>query len=669
MSATPHGLRVALVNPALPGFGGLDYWLRLEQVVGDDRVTTDQVAEVVDELYGIEACRDQETQQEVKPEITWERLMEIARRILDPAECDRLRSGTYRAYVKVIVSHPNDKDFQYKLALTIGEIVSVQRMQEDVTKILQVRENEYVVLDVPVFQEPDQEWPGVAKWLGSVWNDENGAINAPTLSGFRNVVSWSGKASGTLQVKVPTVYDLVTIEVEGAPAPIGSLVGTTRDTTLRAFYHYQAYELDVDAPVMDETADGQTLAQVCGWDSLDGGGDDGNDGDGSDGDIDGDGDAGDDGDAPELGCLSPAPRLADPQFYRDTCCQSPPFGLPNCATYATTKPTQQLPQAVQDRYKRDHDGKVSFIAVGPGPDGCGRLIVHQQVNRRNCCNEVTPMSPHPDNPTSMGENAEITLEVLYGRDLVDSADFWEWTASGGLTFSGGKTSARAHRIMRVYSPTEWCKFGTVRVADGCGVLTMRVDNARPPEELSLSVDAEEEEYGGAMISLSGGTPPYHLVSTGAHTRWPNGEKEITLLSEGNVFLAVDEEQLCDGPFTVSAADSCTEVDSIDISPEDIPVGVVCIKYTSSFSSLSDWADNGCSPVATDPDMVRYSGLEAGYTYGSGVSCLPVGKFWSYGGSSAFLFVIGDPVGELYPITRYRLLGTSIETDFCIKCTA
>ena len=79
-----HALRLAIVpKPDSTSFAGLEYWLRMEQITGDDIATADTMAEIVDELYGIEACSPEPTPEEEPPPITWERIMEIAARRLD----------------------------------------------------------------------------------------------------------------------------------------------------------------------------------------------------------------------------------------------------------------------------------------------------------------------------------------------------------------------------------------------------------------------------------------------------------------------------------------------------------------------------------------------------------------------------------------------------------
>lgn len=477
--------------------------------------------------------------------------MEIAARRLDIEECMRRASGDYQARVKVVYSHPDDADHRPEYSVTLGKVVGRAMVKEDVTLTLAVREQKSAVLDVPVSQPPHTEWPGTAKWLGSVYNEESGAIKPPPIYGHGSVISWGSEATGTIIVKVPTVYEIVTVEVPGVPR-IGSLAGDSQDTLLRAFYRLQVYELDITAISYDQTADQQTLAKLCGWDSYHGGAGDTSDqetgaGQGTSGDDDGDGR--DDG--PELGCLEPAGNLADPEFYRSACCQSPPFGLPTCAEYATSLGQKQPSQEAKAREEANSRGRVSYVAVGPGPDGCGRLIKRQQVVRRNCCADVTPMSPHPDNPTSMGANESALFRVLNGRQSVDTTDLWDWSASDGLHFGAGKTRIKAGREHIVYSPAEWCDGGVVRVNDGCSVLAMHVYNTSPPDPLTIDGGNDHTVAPGGYISLTarGGVLPY---------TW-EGSTSLFLISgeHDNPATFRASDTFC-GTETVRVGDSCAE---------------------------------------------------------------------------------------------------------------
>jgi hypothetical protein len=578
-----HSLRLAIVpDPSRASFTGSDYWLRLEQITDRDIAEPAEWAEIIDELYGLEACSPEPTPEEEKPPITLERLMEIAKRRLDIEECRRRASGDYTARVKVIYSHPGDASNRPKLSVTIGRIVSQQIVSEDITLTLSVREQKSLTLDYPVPQEEGEEWPGTAKWLGSVFNEEAGPIPPPKITGSGNVLSWPTTATGTILVKVATTYELATISVPGIPR-LGSLAGDSQSTLLRAFWRLQVYELQVEAISPDTTANQQTLAEICGWESLTGGGSGDDDEDGSESDGEGDDGEGDD-DGPELGCLEPAPELRNPAYYKEICCEPPPFGLPDCALSATSRQPVQLPDDVQERYRRDSRGKVEFVAVGPGPDGCGRLLVHQQINRRNCCIDVEPMSAHPENPTYISPGGSEILVVLGGKN----GAFWRWEASGGLRFDNGSSvKVTTNHAEWVYAPEATCPRHTVRVDDTCGILTMALTTATEPLSLAV-VDEDQPAMGQVTLLITGGAAPYYLTTSGQHTNFANGEKSIELATAGAVDVFIDREQVCDGDFRVNASDACAYTDEVTIDVIDMPVGIACIDHYVTSVNWTRW---------------------------------------------------------------------------------
>jgi hypothetical protein len=473
-----HALRLAIVpRPDSASFAGLEYWLRMEQLTGDDIATADTMAEIVDELYGIEACSPEPTPGEEQPPITWERIMEIAARRLDIEECKRRASGDYTAQAKVVYSHPDDQDHRPEYSVTIGRITSKVMISEEVTKTVTVREQQSVALDVPVPHKAGQKWPGTAKWLGSVFNEVDGAIPPPEIIGVGNVLSWGVAATGTILVKVPTVYELVSIEVPGVPR-LGSLAGDSQDTLLRAFWRLQVYELDVRAVSQDTTADGQTLAKLCGWDSY-GGDTDGIDGSSGDSTSNGDGvadDTADDG--PPLGCLDYDKELASEDYYRQVCCTAPPpnISLPDCLVYAISRPTKSMSDEVKKSYEDDHRGKMSFVAVGPGPEGCGRQFRRQLVRKRNCCDDLA---------------VNLAWDLTKSENLISRGSAMKVLFFGGMrpivairVRGEGFWLDAAYRIKQraietqyyyvavvVYADQTACGYGQLDISDGCTTIS------------------------------------------------------------------------------------------------------------------------------------------------------------------------------------------------------
>lgn len=656
MTQQTQALDLVLVSPLADTVAtGDDVWLRLEQITEDDLITTAEIAELVDALYQVDPCLTPveaadvaETANTLPDNTTIADLLALAAEKLSIAECSRRKSGDYTARVKIIRSHliPIEEN-KYTLRPSVGEITGISPTNENIVQTINVNDQSSITLDYPVLQGEDEEWPGSAKWLGSVWTTKDGAIKPPKITGNGRVLSWSPACTGTIIARFDTTYDIATLSVPGIPAATAGAVGSTQPCTLRAFYRYQVYEAEITAVNTDTQADADSLAAVCGWADLDGGtAGTGTSGTGaSDSDDDADS-ADDDDDAPPTGCLSPNSNLASRAFYRKTCCKEPPFSLPDCSVYATAKPALGLSPEIQAAYKKTSGKRVNFVAVGPGPDGCGRIFIRQNVNPINCCDDTTPMSPSPDNPTSMGSSSVIGLSVENGLKFYP----WKWRASGGLFFYGGATEINGDASELVYSPEVWCERGTVRVDDGCTVLTMQIENLNPPEPFSLSYSGIEDEssnlvFGSVAIEIDGGVPPYILETKGEHTYFVNGEKEIEV-NGGPVQLFVDDAQVCLGDFAVNGSDGCMETDSVTI-PVSEATGIVRACYwTGGFTSLIIWAIE-CAPLKIiPPKWYRISGFDTPYSFYSSASCLPTGEFWLDG---AVYNIAEREVGG-YPLT-------------------
>lgn len=572
---TAHSLRLAIVpNPSRTSFSGGDYWLRLEQITGSDIAAPAEMAEIVDELYGIEACSPEPTPEEELPPITWERLMEIAKRRLDIEECRQRASGDYTARVKVIYSHPGDPNHRPKLSVTIGTIVSQQIVQEEISLTLSVREQQSLSLDYPVLHEPGEEWPGTAKWIGSVFNEEAGPIPPPPITPAGNVLSWQTTATGTIQVKFATTYELATITVPGIPR-IGSLKGDTQSTLLRAFWRLQVYELQVEAISQDTTADGQTLAQLCGWDSLTGGGS--GDGDtSSGGSSDAGGDEGGSGEEQDdgLGCRDHDARLADPAFFEQKCCHPPNRHLDDCLVMAVGREIKPVDETgLRDRYANAR-GKVEFVAVGPGPDGCGISYHHQQVVPRSCCDDIFPLEADPTNTTTISPGQTVTLRVLGG----DKSVLWRWTASSGLVFANGRNSIITSDLAIITAVTGLCHNNSVRVEDTCSILTMPLAYPGAPELKILEID---------RILAPGATIAIELESPGEP---PHSWSSDKLQSLGNGYFKAPDD-FC-GTATVYVSDACTQIDKAEVrstAGEWVPIpgtSQICGGYSTKKGELA-----------------------------------------------------------------------------------
>jgi len=548
-------LDLTLISPdANTSFSGTEFWLRLEQEVPeDDNVTTGEISKLVDELYKTDPCIDPVSEEVEEPverqPVTLESFIAAVKSKWDIAECRRLTSGTYTAKVRVIYSHPNDPNEKYNLKVSRGTVDSIIRTYTEITKTINVKEESGYALEYPVPQRENEKWPGKAKWLGSVFTEKLGAIPPPTITGRENILSWDVPCTGTLIVTVPTVYDLATITVPGIINQVTN-IGVSQESRLTAFYHYQAYELDIEMIAEDTTADKETLAAICGWSGLDGGTGTGTGGTDTDGDPADDDPDGDVSDGPELGCIKPAPQMATNKFFRDNCCVDGTG--PDCAEYASLKEVKGLDAETMRIIAAGYNNPVEFIAVGPGPDGCGRIITRQNVNRRNCCDEIDPLQADPTNPTSIAPNGSASLNTIDGN--LQSEWWWEWRAGGGLTFAGGRTSAQGGKSMTVFAPEEFCASGYVTVDDGCTRLNFTLENEEPPQPLAITDDYTVAPDGYVTVEATGGVEPY---------QWSSEGLDLISPEEGHSATFQAPSDFC-GTATVRVSDACTETASVEV---------------------------------------------------------------------------------------------------------
>jgi len=560
-----YPLTITYGIPRGDGIYGIEYWLRMEQQEDDDIATVSDVQEVVDAAYNIDPCVDEEvktaeeieaTQELVSGRSISEFLASVASKV-DIAECKRRSSGDYTAILKIMRSH---YDEEYEFRVTVGVVSGIIKVVEKVTLTINVDEQSSLTLDYPVPQKyvdgelVPKDWPGTAKWMGSVFTKEDGPIPPPHISGHINKLYWGRDCTGTIVAKYQTFYDLATIEVPGIPGANGATVGTSRNSMARAFYRYQVYEQEITMVVEDPTANKATLAEVCGWAELDGTG-------GTPGDLSGESEEDDsendadtppieDDGSPRLGCLEHNSNLANPKFYLEKCCTPPQTGLSDCASYATAKPTKPFSDSLKAQISADNSNKkINFVAIGPGKDGCGRIITNQNIVARRCCDEVDPIEidqEHTDAEIGLGDTASIVA--------TGGVPPYDWQVNGGYTFPNGSTRQTTYS----YPPTNIiqasgdyvCGDASVSLRDICSSKSVNiifVDESASiafPENLTMNGDSE------LLVLLVGGQAPPFEWSANGELSW---QYSRTTTPQNTLISSAD---FC-GMGAISVSDNCT----------------------------------------------------------------------------------------------------------------
>lgn len=578
-----------------------EWWLRMEEPVATDIATVADAAEIIDSLYDLDPCFGQNVQNEngtVPPEEpTKDKLKQVARAKVDIAECARMRMGDYTKIIHIYKSHP---PLPYKLRVDVGEIKSTTTTYKDIAKTIAVKDVSFIRLDMPVVSGL------VASWAGSVV-DSTGTINPPVLKlVYGNTIFWNKTVTGTLKIQYRTIFDIVTIFVPGIPNYVGSPNGKPQECNILAFYHFQTFKLTINAPDKDSKADEAKLAEICGWYES-----------GTpDSDDEPEPDTPEPEDGPELGCLEYSQTLADPAYYEEKCCVPPPFGLPDCKRYAVPKPLNGMDPLDVAKYSAGHNGPVEFIGIGPGPEGCGRLIYSQKVKPKACCDEIVPMSPHPDNPTSISLGQTIVLRVLDGVPNL----YWEWKASGGLLFVNGQSTIITGNAASVYAPLEGvCGNASIQIEDGCDRLHIPLDV--PTTSLVISpVGAPISPNTWIGLSVAGGAGPFIWAL----------EQGLSLVSgQGtrNILIWTTEE-FC-GSSAASVVDGCGDGDSINIQSTE---GYFIQIFWPDYCQLPPGVPSmGQSPDDPLPELCGVYGPN---------TVLTIGKWRMYFQSTAVGFTLG-----------------------------
>lgn len=247
-------------------------------------------------------------------------------------------------------------------------------------------------------------------------------------------------------------------------------------------------------------------------------------------------------------CEGEEDDVHDPEYYERVCCKPPPRELPICRETRAVWDGNAGIAGGAESYKQRYGDNVQLIAIKP-ENGCGEKVWQWDTPNKDCCDDITPLSPDPDNPTAIIAGESYAIGVLDGKpgDLI-------WTAHGGLYFSVGGSKVyeviTPARKVTVYAESDGtCPEPAIEVDDGCQPIEMRfvgdiADQLKLPDD--DYVVAPEQQF---TMRATGGVPPI---------RWQVGEG-ITLLSwdqyDGRSVLLEADKKFC-GTANISVIDVC-----------------------------------------------------------------------------------------------------------------
>lgn len=193
-------------------------------------------------------------------------------------------------------------------------------------------------------------------------------------------------------------------------------------------------------------------------------------------------------------------ELADPEYYREQCCKPPAQALPTCREERAEHKGGEEIEGGPAYYQALYGPDVRMEAITPAGGSCGEKIRQWLVEPLDCCSEVEqPLRAHPDNPIKVGKGERIFLRVLGGRRALPGQEDHplKWTATGGLVFEkSGTTLLREGTAEEaLIAQQNICHQPTVVVDDGCKPVTLQFEG----------VDEEFAELSARDLSVAPNT--------------------------------------------------------------------------------------------------------------------------------------------------------------------
>jgi len=639
------------------------WWVRLSQAVDDAvGVGVDQAAAIVDDMFRVEPCEQSTTggnEAEQAPGGGLKtRYTEMFSWANPPTEEDRQAvaadmvrdvssrlgwnicnpDGSYTAEVEVHRSHPSAP---VRIVVEGGMVTQHIIKQMDVQTSMAINDTTSVQLDYGVLSGFSASFSGLG--------DQEILVLGST-------VNFSRRVTGALSVEYITQYEVLSVSVpgdgQGSPVPCRVL----------CFFQGMAEEIELEPPEVEELSDEDRM-KFCpetGGTRFDMSLDQEEEEEEAEDEY------------PEPTCDRDETSAAE---FQEICCGKGVGGPPPCKKSTGPYFGGRQIDGGAEKYIALYGSRTEIRGLMPADGYCGKLTTMFEV-QGTCCDEVDPLTAHPDNPTEIASGQRVLIRALGGKSP------YYWRCSSGLEFDNWQieiTTATPAVYVRVLQGA--CENSQVDVTDDCSLLHIPLHKEVAPLELEK---ISEYATGHINFSVTGGVPPIQVVSSGQHTHFMNNEREITISGQGTITLYIEQEQYCDGEFSVTAADSCGDSDEYQVKmAEGENGGLVCIRYESFTIALADWVicsvpspscESLCgqefSPALLSvPRMVAYSGLSYSQTVTSGVCSLQPGKYFLNLGYAPYFVVIGDayPLGGgviVHDLEYYSLDDYEVISDIC-----
>lgn len=237
--------------------------------------------------------------------------------------------------------------------------------------------------------------------------------------------------------------------------------------------------------------------------------------------------------------------LSDPQYYQERCCKPKPRGmvLPRCFIQRSAMPGGVGIKPSPEFYVDMYGPKTRIVGVSPRNGLCGTIEWRQNFAGTDCCDGVTPLTPDPNNSTSIHPGSAFFLRVAGGKTPL------KWSSSSPfLTVNGARTVVTSIKEVMVQCLSPACPgSATITVTDDCSRLRLVLEIIAAAEPMAIEDIPRTVSPGASLIiSVTGGVPPF-LWSSGGLTLVGVGGGQSAVFTAPSVFC---------GTSVVSVTDFC-----------------------------------------------------------------------------------------------------------------